>query len=80
MVHLNHAREISGCYGSKFAAQKALNLVERNKLTLDERVVVHRVVLTYQARTILVCAEERCPPRQKSKVERLKAKVEPLLT
>ena len=30
----------------------------------------------------LRCAalKERCPPRQKSRVERLKAKVEPLLT
>ena len=27
-----------------------------------------------------VGVEERCPPRKKSRVERLKAKVEPLLT
>ena len=29
---------------------------------------------------MLMEVEERCPPRQKSRVERLKAKVEPLLT
>ena len=29
---------------------------------------------------VRVGVEERCPPRQKSRVERLKAKVKPLLT
>ena len=67
-------------------------MISSGKLTFDERLVVHRVVLlsSLEMRDAKVCFpapqfpmlldSERCPPRQKSRVERRKAKLDPLLT